>query len=95
MKRTHILLLFAALAVSAFAAVKKPLVSSVEPPYWWTGMANDTLQLFIYGNDVKNARMSVDYPGVDIVGYGVQMQAGSSYSQRASRLRASFGPRFG
>ena len=68
MKRTHILLLFAALAVSAFAAVKKPLVSSVEPPYWWTGMANDTLQLFIYGNDVKNARMSVDYPGVDIVG---------------------------
>ena len=48
MKRTHILLLFAALAVSAFAAVKKPLVSSVEPPYWWTGMANDTLQLFIY-----------------------------------------------
>ena len=32
MKRTHILLLFAALAVSAFAAVKKPLVSSVEPP---------------------------------------------------------------
>lgn len=66
MRRTQILLLLVAVALSAFAAVKKPLVSSIEPPYWWTGMANDTLQLFIYGNDVKNADLSIDYPGVSI-----------------------------
>jgi len=65
MKRLHIFLLIATVATSVFAA-KLPLVTSVEPPYWWTGMANDTLQLFIYGNNVKNAEMTVDYPGVSI-----------------------------
>lgn len=65
MKRLYTLLLIATVATSVFAA-KLPLVTSVEPPYWWTGMANDTLQLFIYGNDVKNAELTVGYPGVSI-----------------------------
>ncbi len=54
------------LAFYATAAKKAPLVTSIDPPYWWTGMANDTLQLFIYGNNVKDAVMTVDYPGVKI-----------------------------
>lgn len=65
MKRLQFFLLFACVATSVFAAKLQP-VTSIEPPYWWTGMANDTLQLFIYGNDVKNAEMTVDYPGVSI-----------------------------
>lgn len=66
MKKLQVLLLLIAVALSASAAKKAPLVTSVEPPYWWTGMANDTLQLFIYGNDVKDAQMTVNYPGVNI-----------------------------
>lgn len=60
--------LFAAslFATSAVVAENKPIVSSVEPPYWWTEMVNDTVQLFIYGNDVKNADLSVNYSGVEI-----------------------------
>ena len=66
MKKVLTFLAVAALTLSAVAAKKTPLVTSVEPPYWWTGMANDTLQLFIYGNDVKDADMTVEYPGVKI-----------------------------
>lgn len=62
------LMLLAVLTVALSGAAKQaPIVTSVEPPYWWTDMVNDTLQLFIYGNDVKNAEMTVDYPGVKIV----------------------------
>lgn len=68
MKRTILSLLVATLALSGICAKKAPIVTSVEPPYWWTGMTNDTLQLFIYGNDVKNADMNIDYPGVKIAG---------------------------
>lgn len=53
---------------NAMAAKSAPLVTSIEPPYWWTGMVNDTLQLFIYGNEVKNADINIDYPGVEIAG---------------------------
>lgn len=53
-------------AASAMVAGTGPVVTSIEPPYWWTGMANDTLQLFIYGNDVKDADISVNYPGVKV-----------------------------
>lgn len=62
------LILFAAVltATCALATKKAPLINSIDPPYWWTGMANDTLQLFVYGNDVKNADLSVDYPGVKV-----------------------------
>ncbi len=51
-------------AASLFGAVKAPIVSKVEPPYWWTGMANDTLQVMVSGADVAKASVSVSYPGV-------------------------------
>lgn len=41
-------------------------VDRIDPPFWWTGMKDSTLQLQVYGNDVKNAEFSVDYPGVRI-----------------------------
>ena len=49
-----------------FGAKKGPEVSKIEPPYWWVGMANDTLQLMVYGTDIAKATASVDYPGVHI-----------------------------
>lgn len=38
----------------------------VDPPFWWTGMANDTLQLMLSGKDIGNAEFSLSYPGVQI-----------------------------
>lgn len=56
--------LFTAL-VSHAATV--PDITRIDPPFWWTGMKNDTLQLMIYGRDIGNAGLAVDYPGVTLV----------------------------
>lgn len=39
---------------------------TVEPPYWWTGMTQDTLQLMLSGKNVGQAQASINYPGVRI-----------------------------
>ncbi len=41
-------------------------VSNVEPPYWWTGMKNDTLQIMLTGPQIGLAEASITYPGVKI-----------------------------
>ena len=43
-----------------------PRIDKIEPPFWWTGMANDTLQLMVYGPDIASATPSISYPGVNI-----------------------------
>lgn len=48
------------------AKTQKSGTPTVEPPYWWVGMANDTLQLAVNGPDIANANFSIDYPGVRI-----------------------------
>ena len=39
-------------------------IDRVEPPYWWTGMQQDTLQIMVHGKDIANSIVSVDYPDV-------------------------------
>ena len=51
---------------SMFGAKKAPMYTNVEPPYWWVGMANDTLQLMITGPDIASAEATIAYPGVSI-----------------------------
>lgn len=41
-------------------------VKSVEPPYWWVGMVNDTLQIAVNAPNIADADFSIDYPGVKI-----------------------------
>lgn len=66
-KLSMIALGVAASAASLAAAKKAPLVSAIEPPYWWVGMASDTLQLMIEGPGIAEADVTADYPGVKIV----------------------------
>lgn len=40
-------------------------IDKVDPPYWYTGMKNPSLQLMIYGNEVGNATtVTTHYAGV-------------------------------
>lgn len=39
-------------------------IERVEPPFWWTGFQSTETQILVYGKDVGNARVSVNYPGV-------------------------------
>ena len=62
-----LLLLAAGLGLAAAAsAAKQPLVERVDPPYWWAGMNDPSLQLMVYGPGINNADVSVDYPGVSL-----------------------------
>lgn len=38
----------------------------VDPPYWWTGMRDSTLQLMVSARNIGDAVFSVNYPGVRI-----------------------------
>ena len=53
-------------SVSGFAAKKAAMVDRIDPPYWWAGMAEPSLQLMVYGPGINRAEVSVDYPGVSI-----------------------------
>ena len=53
----------AAMAGEAMAAIS---VDKIDPPYWWVGMHDTSLQLQIHGRDIRNAEFSVDYPGVRV-----------------------------
>ncbi len=57
------LLICAAMSSGGMAAVS---VDKIDPPYWWTGMHDNTLQLQIHGQDIKNCEFSTDYPGVTV-----------------------------
>lgn len=55
-------------AISLSAASKAPQINRIDPPYWWTGMQADTLQLMVYGPDIAKAEATLaTYPGVSIV----------------------------
>lgn len=41
-------------------------VSRIEPTDWFVGMKDASLQLMVYGKDIKNAEVTVNYPGVKI-----------------------------
>lgn len=53
-------LIFSSLSTLAFS------VDSLEPPYWWTGMKDTSLQIQVHGSDVRQTDFSVNYPGVTI-----------------------------
>lgn len=53
--------------LAAASAAAPALIDKVEPPYWWTGMRNDTLQLMVSGPGVADASVRLDYPGITLL----------------------------
>ncbi len=41
-------------------------IDRLEPEFWWTGFAETELQLLVYGEDMGDADVSLDYPGVHL-----------------------------
>lgn len=56
--------LLTALSLPALAAVD---VQRFDPPHWWAGMKDSSLQIQVYGKDIKKADVQLaPYPGVSI-----------------------------
>ena len=51
------------LSLSSYAVVN---VNKIDPPFWYAGMQNPELQLMVYGEDIGDAKVSVNYPGVSL-----------------------------
>lgn len=56
----------AILAVGAQAHAASFAVDRIDPPHWWVGMTDTSLQLQVHGKDIRNSEVSIDYPGVKI-----------------------------
>ena len=63
MKKILFLLLFPFLTLSLHAAIK---IDRIDPAFWWTGMKNGELQIMVYGHDIANTTVSIDYPGITL-----------------------------
>ena len=63
MKHTTLVLIGILLLKTAFTQVT---IDHVEPPCWWAGMKNNSLQLMIHGNNIGKTKPSLEYNGVKI-----------------------------
>lgn len=61
MKKT-VLLVALLLSVTCFGQIER-----VEPPNWWIGMNEPSLQLMVHGKDIGAYTVSTDHQGVEVV----------------------------
>lgn len=66
MKRLRLVLVMFAVAATSFAQKNTLTIDRVEPPFWWTGMENEHLQILVKGSDLSATSVAVDYPGVEV-----------------------------
>ena len=63
MKKILISLVLILSSMTMQAAIK---IDHIEPENWYVGMKNSSLQLMVYGKNIRDSRVSVNYPGVKI-----------------------------
>jgi glycosidase len=64
MRKSILWIIAGAFLLISFNAFSQENTLRVDPPFWWTGMQNPSLQLMFYGNDIAQATPIVNYPGV-------------------------------
>lgn len=65
MKKTILIYAFLSVVLLMSAATQVK-VTRIDPTDWYVGLKNPTLQLMVYGQNVRDAEVSVDYPNVRI-----------------------------
>lgn len=55
-----------ALFLSAMTSLASTNIDRIEPTNWYVGMKNPSLQLMVYGKNIRNSHVTVDHPGVKI-----------------------------
>jgi glycosidase len=51
-----------------FQGVSNTFMEKVEPPHWWVGMKEKSLQLLVYKENIENYSVEINYPGVTVTG---------------------------
>ncbi len=55
------------LLIPHFVYAQDTVPDHVEPPFWWTGMNDSSLQLLVHGRDIATTDPFIDYDGVTLV----------------------------
>ena len=63
MKKIPLLSVFILLIQTAFTQVS---IDRVDPPCWWSGMKDNSLQLMIHGKDIGKTKAFLEYSGVKV-----------------------------
>ncbi|MBL7865815.1 MAG: glycoside hydrolase family 13 protein [Cyclobacteriaceae bacterium] len=68
MKRLLTLLVAMSAVTTAWSQKQAAVFDHVEPPFWWTGMKNQSLQILLHNSkaNVSEYTLSVNYPGVSL-----------------------------
>jgi len=66
MKKTTLLILMIYLSIGAMRVHAGDRITRIDPTDWFVGMRNSTLQLMVYGDNIRDAEVSTDYAGVAI-----------------------------
>jgi len=65
--KTLTLVVLILLIVNPIEAANKPGLKRIEPPCWWTGFKNPSLQLMVYGERISETKPEINYDGVELV----------------------------
>ncbi len=65
MKNSLLFLLFISCSICAINA-QNPAITRVNPTNWYVGMKNPTLQLLVYGTNIKGSKLTINYAGVTV-----------------------------
>jgi hypothetical protein len=71
MKSLNLVLISLLLAATPLLGQKNmPPFHRVEPPFWWIGMKNSSLQILLYNNsiNISDYTVSINYKGVALKG---------------------------
>jgi len=63
MKKITLFAICILLLRTAFSQVS---IDHIEPPFWWAGMKNNSLQLMIHGKDIGKTKAALEYKGVKV-----------------------------
>jgi len=90
--RRSLLLLLAGLTFVSPLTVRSqaPSVRKVDPPSWWTNHSINPVRLLIYGNNLRDARITSDEPRISIS--DVRATAKGTYVFVSARLSPSLPP---
>jgi glycosidase len=68
LRNISLLLIFILSTCLSFAQKKQQPLDRVEPPFWWTGMKNSSLQILCYSKDINISEYtaSINYEGVTL-----------------------------
>ena len=63
MKKIPLLIICLLIISTAFPQVS---IDHMEPPNWWTGMKDNSLQLMVHGKDIGKTKAFLEYKGVKV-----------------------------